>query len=772
MYHQPSNGKPVVSSPPPSSSAYSHQSNNSQSAISKGSPNTFAFHTSPAPPPMKKHRYIGEQQPAQTKSSSTMRSPSSYPYTSSTYSASKYTSASSASNNPRTTSNAAGSTAKSFSIDKTISTRRAELQKLKERLRPGYKIVNTTSAATSKTNGSGPGLLALAKSQLDPSAKKTLDTKLSQNGLKSPASSHLPSSSLNNHTSSNTTAVTRSTIHKTSPTKSARKPCMSAPSPSQQFGVSMINPSQEPTDTDHSFFQSEFDDTATAPDDSLLVTPINTALGASAPATKSTKLHPRKLHLSPKHDIKEEEEVPELVSDEIKHPNLDASPTKNHSKTTSFSPSPPPPRASTMSSGKSPAKGATTQNQAPPPSSTTSSQETQETSHLEITQSNSNLTSSPSDPIKVRAEKALEDGTPIESKRGFLYVVGKYAANDSPKNEPSSNMTNVSTFTEGMSTLGMSTLGGGDARSVSTRGSTSSQNTRRLVLQLREANEEKSAALRDVARLESELESRIRQEITQQSGGVGSDGKKVQQSTVKSGALAMLICNTGRRVEKAIMRNAWHTWKKDVFGEIYDKDNSGITPSRKRALDKMDPKSPSNLSFFMGGETDVNGVDLDSNDHNNSNHRGKNKPQRNIFRSPVPKHAHEISSIPKQYLQEAFAAVVAEYSSSLAHYVIRTPTASSSKESDKFNVMPRDVYDEVVDPNLPESLEIRAHITADDSVLIVYGENSVRHVKNGSEEIVREVENVDEMGSLGIVSFIDYDGIEKEYVMGKFFKMF
>jgi hypothetical protein len=73
--------------------------------------------------------------------------------------------------------------------------------------------------------------------------------------------------------------------------------------------------------------------------------------------------------------------------------------------------------------------------------------------------------------------------------------------------------------------------------------------------------------------------------------------------------------------------------------------------------------------------------------------------------------------------------------------------------------MPQDVYNEVIDPGIPETLEIRANFSVDKSVLIVYGEMSIRHIKK-DVKIIQEVENVDDSGLLGYVPYIDCDGIE------------
>ena len=304
-------------------------------------------------------------------------------------------------------------------------------------------------------------------------------------------------------------------------------------------------------------------------------------------------------------------------------------------------------------------------------------------------------------------------------------------------------------------------------------------NTPLLVMKLREANEEKAAALRDLARLESKFEQRIHQ-----------DENLVNNTRViKNGALAMLICIAERKVNRAMMRNAWKTWNKNagvVEADHDKKEGMTMTPSRKRrrhGLDHLDlelsqprlisqnfMKDTSSKNMFIDVSGPVMMADSirDTSNATSIASSRKNRTHRAMFhfRSPVPNHSKNTSTIPKQFLQKAFDAVASEYSSSLAHYTIRVPTDEQKYYDADADVMNLETYKEVVDPNHPETFEIRATILADDSVLIIYGEKNVRHLRQDREEIT-ELKHEETNEPLGIVSYVDCDGIEMEYALGK-----
>jgi len=645
-------------------------------------------------------------------------------------------------------------------VDKAISTRRAELQRLKERLRP----TSATSTFSAKSNHNSR-LVALAKTHLSEplvaATRSVAGTKMSAKNK----SVQIPTESQPPFKSGGT-----STSVRIEPKKANEN---------QQI-------IQQKQETNQFYINEEFED----PDYSMLVTPRPIHLhgnsnSPSIPPIKSTILHPRKLNLSsstkPKPPPDKTTEVPPLT-DEQDHEQNDKTKDFDDNK----------------------------------PLSTTSSQDTKETSHKQnpspssapipppptniaptiISTTNMNhsdisvLNISPSslkDPAKAKAEKSLQDGTPIDTKRGLLYALGKYASDNQSINSISTRNHQITNFSA------MSDMDVLETRSVSTRGSTSSQNTRRLVLQLREANEEKSAALRDVARLESELENRIRKESSPMPAGPSTDRKHMndQKSSARSGALAMLICIIERRVEKGNIRYAWKKWKGDIF---QDQEEQQMSPSRTRE-DSFDPipytasptvyssggvKTPLNTNRLQSVPKSTNLTNI--HEHNVASvittpmSTSSSRRYRHILRSPLPSRPTNIASIPKGFLDQAYESVPKEFSSSMGQYIIRTPEvplsssllspSSSYLSKDIYSVMPQDVYDEVIDPGIPETLEIRANISVDESVLIVYGEMSIRHIKKDGK-IIREVENVDDFGLLGYVPYIDCDGIENEYSLGK-----
>ena len=675
-----------------------HTSTSRDSSSRQGATETFNFHTSPEPPPMKKQRGVLNQSGTKTASN---------------------TSRNLENNSTATVPNAVPNT-----VAKKISTRREELQKLKQRLKP-------------QTSGSSI-LLARAKTHLDASLGGRRAVEVSKvpkfigNGSVSTKSSDVQSvpvpPPIPNNNSIYSSRGTRSMpsnnripapdVRKKEETRSIKSLNdiqMEEKKNDQDYDRSNKKKNSNIRHTNRKNIEKqvvpeslldEFDD----PNFSMLVTP-QTATNAQSPENGSnTPFQPRKLNLSPS------KKAQQVKKNAMNDQRIDAS-------------------SSTSSNGTGPKRNIKSR-------STTSSEKTKATSHRP-----QNLRSPvnppkqsepyepPKDSIKERAEKSLQKGEPIDSKRGFLYAVGKYASDN--------QSSNVSTFTEGLSTLASI-----DNQSVDTRGSTSSQNTRRLVLQLREANEEKSEALRNVARLQMELEGRIRKDLERIEH---STSKSLQSPSEKnlarSGALAMLICITDRKAERAMLRHAWNCWKKEI--SIAHEDNNLLTNT---ALGMGSP-----TTFSSNTNKNIPRISL-------SQTKGAliTSPLSPIPRpSPAPNHTINISTIGKKYLKDAFKVVAKEYKSSLATYNIRLPT-----ENGFYSVMPQDVYEEVVDPNIPETLEIRANIFADDSILILYGEMSCRHInKDGLE--MREIEIVHDHGMLGIIPYIDCDGIESEYLLGK-----
>ena len=132
----------------------------------------------------------------------------------------------------------------------------------------------------------------------------------------------------------------------------------------------------------------------------------------------------------------------------------------------------------------------------------------------------------------------------------------------------------------------------------------------------------------------------------------------------------------------------------------------------------------------------------------------------------------------RDLLMKAAESIPHEFVSDLATYYVRVPYVSSQPDdaatpgsSDPWELhgvaASSRFYADVADVNRPATVEVMARIVSDGSVAVLHEACSFRHETaggNGSNDF----RNVDAMdGPLGCVMYIDVDGTEREYWLGK-----
>ena len=126
----------------------------------------------------------------------------------------------------------------------------------------------------------------------------------------------------------------------------------------------------------------------------------------------------------------------------------------------------------------------------------------------------------------------------------------------------------------------------------------------------------------------------------------------------------------------------------------------------------------------------------------------------------------------RTHLGRAAGSVPSEFASDLATYYVRVPYVSGPGPTDaawsNHGTEAPGAYHAGADAARPDTLEVMARIGSDGSVAVLHGECSLRHEPLGGGAAPREFPSVETMdGPLGAVIYIDVDGTEREYWLGK-----
>lgn len=139
--------------------------------------------------------------------------------------------------------------------------------------------------------------------------------------------------------------------------------------------------------------------------------------------------------------------------------------------------------------------------------------------------------------------------------------------------------------------------------------------------------------------------------------------------------------------------------------------------------------------------------------------------EKKIRSTPLPKG----DKLESNYIIDAAAIISNEYETELVNYIVRAPGCKQKFEYDFFSS--EESYRDLFDIDNSDSIEVLAQIEADGSVFALVGKDA-RHGKLAGEQegekewsVYKNIEESERM--LGNVTYIDMEGNEREYWLGK-----